>query len=240
MKGIILAGGLGTRLLPFTRVINKHLMNIAGKPMVQYPIETLKKAGIGSILIITNPHHVEQFKQIIDEEKLGVKITYKTQEKAAGIADALRQARDFAMGEKMVVILGDNIIIEDISEHVTDFEKSNKSKILLKEVPDPHRFGIATMNNGTIEGIDEKPEEPKSNLAVIGAYMYCPDVFDIIEGLKPSERGEYEITSVNQAYLDEKRLTASMLKGPWIDAGTIESLHEAATLVKEHMGENQG
>ncbi len=233
MKGIILAGGLGTRLLPFTKVLNKHLMNIAGKPMVQYPIETLKKAGITDIMIVTNPEHIEQFKQIIDEKELGVNIAYQGQASAAGIADALRQAKNFVQNDQMVVVLGDNVLIEDISEQVEDFKKSDKAKVLLTEVKDPERFGIAELEGDVVTNIVEKPKEPKSNWAVIGVYMYGPEVFDIIEKLEPSDRGEYEITDINIAYLKQGKLTAAKLKKPWIDAGTIEALHKASVLVKE-------
>ncbi len=233
MKGIILAGGLGTRLLPFTKVINKHLMNIAGKPMVQYPIETLKKAGITDILIVTNPGHIEQFKHILDDKELGVNIAYQGQASAAGIADALRQAKDFVQNDQMVVVLGDNVLIENIGEQVEEFKNSGKAKILLTEVKDPQRFGIAELDGEIVTNIIEKPKEPKSNWAVIGVYMYGPEVFDVIEKMKPSDRGEYEITDVNIAYLKQGKLTASKLKRPWIDAGTIEALHEASVLVKE-------
>jgi len=232
MKGVILAGGKGTRLGESTRVTNKHLLPVYDKPMIFYPINTLKNAGIKKILIITGPEHMGDFLELLGSGKdFSLDFTYKVQDEALGIAHALSLAEDFACGEDIVIILGDNIIQDDISEHVQNFTAG--AKIFLKEVPDPNRFGVAETKDNKIVAIEEKPQSPKSNLAVIGLYIYDNQVFDIIKTLKPSARGEYEITDVNNAYIQNSSMSFAILKGFWSDAGTKESLLKASQLVKE-------
>jgi len=236
MKGIVLAGGLGTRLFPLTKITNKHLLPIYEKPMIYYPIETLINAGIMDIMIVTGGNHAGDFLRLIGNGKeFGLKhINYTYQEGEGGIAAALSLAEYFADGQPICVILGDNIIEKNIIKAVNDFKKQKKgAKIMLKEVPDPERFGVAEIVDGKLVGIEEKPKKPKSNLAVIGIYMYDERVFDIIKTLKPSERGELEITDVNNFYVKEGTMTWEMLKGWWTDAGTFESLLRANILVAQ-------
>lgn len=236
MKGIILAGGLGTRMLPLTKITNKHLLPIYKKPMIHYPIECLVKAGIDDILIVTGGNNAGDFLRLLGNgNEFGLKhINYTYQEGEGGIAAALDLAEFFAAGEKICVILGDNIIENNIKKAVDDFKKQpSGAKILLKEVPDPERFGVAEINNGKITGIVEKPKQPKSNLAVIGIYMYDSKVFDFIKKLKPSGRGELEITDVNNFYLNEGTLTHEIVDGWWSDAGTFDSLLRVSNWVAE-------
>ncbi len=236
MKGIVLAGGLGTRLFPLTKITNKHLLPIYEKPMIYYPIETLINAGITDIMIVIGGNHAGDFLRLIGNGKeFGLKhINYTYQEGEGGIAAALSLAEYFADGEPICVVLGDNIIEKNIIKAVNDFKKQKKgAKIMLKEVPDPERFGVAEIVNGKLIGIEEKPKKPKSNLAVIGIYMYDERVFDIIKTLKPSARGELEITDVNNFYVKEGTMTWEMLKGWWTDAGTFESLLRANILVAQ-------
>ncbi|MCX7857559.1 MAG: sugar phosphate nucleotidyltransferase [Deltaproteobacteria bacterium] len=236
MKGVILAGGLGTRLYPLTKITNKHLLPVYDKPMIYYPLETLIKAGIEDIMIVTGGNYAGDFLRLLGNGKeFGLKhLNYTYQEGEGGIAHALSLAEYFADGEPICVILGDNIIEKNIIKAVRNFEKQKVgAKILLKEVPDPERFGVAEIENGKIVRIVEKPKKPKSNLAVIGIYMYDSKVFDIIRTLKPSERGELEITDVNNAYIKEGTMTYEMLEGWWTDAGTFESLLRANILVSQ-------
>ena len=236
MKGVVLAGGLGTRLFPLTKITNKHLLPVYNKPMIFYPIETLIKAGITDILIVTGGNHAGDFLKLLGNGKdFGLKhLNYTYQEGEGGIAEALALAEDFADNEPMVVILGDNIIEEDIKKIVHDFHQQDKgSKILLKEVEKPERFGVAEVRNGRIIHIQEKPEKPKSHYAVTGVYMYTSCVFDIIRELKPSERGELEISDVNNTYIQRGEMTYYILKGWWTDAGTFESLFRANCLIAQ-------
>lgn len=236
MKGIILAGGLGTRLHPLTKITNKHLLPIYDKPMVYYPIQTLVNAGITDIMIVTGGNYAGDFLRLLGNGKeFGLThIHYAYQEGEGGIADALSLAEWFAEGEKICVVLGDNIIENNIVKAVRDFEKQDKgAKILLKEVPDPERFGVAEISDGKLISIVEKPRVPKSNLAVIGIYLYDGRVFDFIKTIKPSDRGELEITDVNNAYLENGTMTWGMLHGWWTDAGTFESLLRASILVSQ-------
>lgn len=240
MKGVILAGGLGSRLRPCTLVTNKHLLPVYDQPMVYYPIKSLLNAGIDEILMVTGGEHAGDFLKLLGNGKdLGVRdLHYTYQEGEGGIADALMLAEDFADGEKVVVILGDNIIERNIKRAVADFfTQSSGAKILLKEVNDPHRFGVCRFENddpsARIVEILEKPEDPPSNLAVTGIYMYDPDVFDFAKRLEPSERGELEITDVNNMYLNRGDLTHEILDGWWTDAGTFESLFRATQKVAE-------
>ena len=236
MKGIILAGGLGTRLHPLTKITNKHLLPVYDKPMIYYPIRTLMNAGITDILIVTGGNHAGDFLRLMGNGKdFGLKhLNYTYQEGEGGIADALSLAEYFADGEPICVILGDNIIERNIKKAVDDFKKQKKgAKILLKEVPDPERFGVAEIRENKLINIVEKPKEPVSNLAVIGIYLYDERVFDIVKTCKPSARGELEITDVNNAYVKEGTMTWGMLDGWWTDAGTFESLLRASVLVSQ-------
>jgi glucose-1-phosphate thymidylyltransferase len=236
MKGVILAGGLGTRLRPLTLVTNKHLLPVFDRPMIYYPIECLVNAGLREILIVTGGEHAGDFLKLLRNGKhLGIKeLHYTYQEGEGGIADALALAEDFADGDKICVVLGDNIIQKHIRQAAGEFfTQPTGAKILLKEVPDPERFGVARLENGRIAEIIEKPADPPSNYAVTGIYMYDNDVFRICRTLKPSDRGELEITDVNNEYLRRGDLTHSVLDGWWTDAGTFESLLRATNLVAE-------
>lgn len=234
MKGIILAGGLGTRLYPLTKVVNKHLLPVYDKPMIYYPIETLITAGIRDILIVTGGNHAGEFLRLIGNGKeFGLQhVNYTYQEGEGGIAEALGLARHFCEDEKMVVILGDNIIEKNIIRAVEEFEQQPRgARILLKEVPDPERFGVAELEGDRVKRIVEKPRKPKSNLAVVGIYFYDSRVFDFIDQLEPSGRGELEITDVNNMYMKHGELRYGILDGWWTDAGTFESLLKASNLV---------
>ena len=237
MKGIILAGGLGTRLNPLTKVTNKHLLPLYHKPMIFFPLETLVKAGVKEILIVSGPGHAGHFLNLLGSGKdFDVRLSYEIQEEAGGIAQALDLAQDFAAGRKIAVVLGDNIFEEDISKAAQDFEKQDQgAKIFLKKVSDPKRFGVAEISGDKIVNIEEKPQEPKSDLAVTGLYMYDNRVFDIIKNTKPSARGELEITDVNNAYVKKGTMTYETLNGFWSDAGTFESLHKASKWVAENL-----
>jgi len=236
MKGIILAGGLGTRLHPLTKITNKHLLPVHDRPMIYYPLQTLINAGIRDILIVTGGNNAGDFLRLLGNGKeFGLQhINYTYQEGEGGIAAALSLAEYFAGGEKVCVVLGDNLIERNIARAVRTFQTQGKgAKILLKEVPDPHRFGVPEIVSGKIVGIVEKPKTPKSNYAVVGIYLYDADVFQIIKTLKPSDRGEMEITDVNNEYLRRGNLTYDILDGWWTDAGTFESLLRASNLVAQ-------
>lgn len=234
MKGVVLAGGKGSRLYPLTRVTNKHLLPVYDRPMVFYPIQTLVDAGIRDIIIVTGGQNSGDFLRLLSNGKDFDlrRIHYTYQEGEGGIADALRLAEPFVEGEKICVVLGDNIIENNIIASKDAFEKQHQgAHIILKEVPDPQRFGCPEISNGTILGIEEKPKTPKSNYAVTGIYFYDASVFDKIGKTKPSWRNELEITDVNNMYLAEGTLTHSTLEGWWTDAGTFESLLHATNLV---------
>lgn len=234
MKGIILAGGLGTRLYPLTKVINKHLLPVYDKPMIYYPVETLITAGIRDILIVTGGNHAGEFLRLIGNGKeFGLQhVNYTYQEGEGGIAEALGLARHFCEDEKMVVILGDNIIEKNIIRAVEQFEQQPRgARILLKEVPDPERFGVAELEGDRVKRIVEKPGKPKSNLAVVGIYFYDSQVFSFIDQLEPSGRGELEVTDLNNMYMKRGELRYGILDGWWTDAGTFESLLKASNLV---------
>ncbi len=236
VKGIVLAGGLGTRLYPLTKITNKHLLPIFNKPMIYFPINTLVEAGIEDILIVTGGNNAGDFLRLLGNGKeFGLKhINYTYQEGEGGIAEALGLAEYFAEGEKMVVILGDNLIEHGISKSVEAFRRQDRgARIILKEVVEPQRFGVAEIHGDRIVGIQEKPRIPKSNYAVTGIYMYDDQVFDIIKTLKPSDRGELEITDVNNAYIAQGTMTYEILEGWWTDAGTFESLYHATCLIAE-------
>jgi glucose-1-phosphate thymidylyltransferase len=236
MKGVILAGGLGTRLFPLTKVTNKHLLPVYDKPMIYYPLQALINAGIDDILIVTGGNSAGDFLKLLGNGKeFGLRhINYTYQEGEGGIAEALRLAEFFAAGDKICVVLGDNIIERNIRKAVEAFQtQKGGAKILLKEVPDPQRFGVAALEGNRIVSVEEKPKEPKSNYAVIGIYLYDRTVFDIIKTLRPSGRGELEITDVNNRYIQEGLMTWDLLEGWWTDAGTFESLLRANLLVSE-------
>ncbi|MBV8374649.1 MAG: NTP transferase domain-containing protein [Candidatus Eremiobacteraeota bacterium] len=234
MKGVILAGGLGSRLRPLTKITNKHLLPIYDKPMIYYPIETLCAAGIRDIMIVTGGNSAGDFLRLLGNgAAFGLDDIYYTyQEGEGGIADALRLCKHFADEGPIVVILGDNIIQDDISPFVRKFERQpSGARILLKEVDDPARFGVPEFDGDRIVSIEEKPAEPKSNYAVTGIYMYDRRVFDFIAELRPSQRGELEISDVNNAYIRAGDLYYDVLEGWWTDAGTFESLFHANHLV---------
>lgn len=237
MKGVILAGGLGTRLHPLTRVTNKHLLPIYDRPMIYYPIEALLTAGIDEILVVTGGEHAGDFLKLLKNgTELGIRhLEYAYQEGEGGIADALKVARDFAGREKVCVVLGDNVIEGNLKEAAGKFfTQPSGCKLLLKEVDDPQRFGVAKFDEeGQIQEIIEKPADPPSNMAVTGIYFFDQDVFDLCQTLEPSKRGELEITDVNNAYLKRGDLTHDVLEGWWTDAGTFESLYRANRLVRE-------
>ena len=239
MKGIVLAGGLGTRMLPLTRITNKHLLPVYDQPMIYYPIQKLVQGGIKDIMVVTGGNSAGDFLRLLRNGKdFGLKhIHYVYQEGEGGIAEALGLAEDFAEDDRIAVILGDNIFEDDIAPYVKSFvAQPMGAKVLLKEVEHPKRFGVAELKGDRIVGIEEKPAQPKSNLAVTGVYMYDNRVFQIIKTCKPSARGELEITDVNNAYIRDGSLTYDILKGWWTDAGTFESLLRASKLVRELRG----
>lgn len=236
MKGVILAGGLGTRLAPCTLVTNKHLLPVYDRPMIYYPLTTLVQGGITDILIVTGGHFAGDFLKLLGNGSgFGLKhLNYTYQEGEGGIADALSLAEYFAGDDSLCVVLGDNIIEGNITRAVNAFrEQGEGAKILLKEVPDAHRFGVAEIEDGRVLRIIEKPKNPPSNLAVTGIYFYDNQVFDMIRSLSPSARGELEITDVNNMYIERGQLTYDRLEGWWTDAGTFESLRRATNLVAE-------
>jgi glucose-1-phosphate thymidylyltransferase len=236
MKGIVLAGGLGSRLSPLTRITNKHLLPVFDQPMIYYPIQTLVEAGIKDILIVTGGNSAGDFLKLLrNGAEFGLsRIHYAYQEGEGGIAAALGLAEDFAEKSPICVVLGDNILEKSIASFVRKFRhQGSGSKILLSKVNDPERFGVPVIEDGLITRIEEKPTEPKSSYAVIGVYMYDNRVFDIIKTLKPSGRGELEITDVNNAYIAAGDLSWDVIEGWWTDAGTFDSLLKASNLVAE-------
>jgi glucose-1-phosphate thymidylyltransferase len=236
MKGVVLAGGLGTRLLPLTKVTNKHLLPVYNKPMIFYPIQTLVNAGVTEIMLVTGGNNAGDFLRLLGNGKaFGLKhLDYTYQEGEGGIADALRLAEHFADRKPVCVMLGDNIIEGNILAAATVFRRQHQgAKILLKEVKDPQRFGVPVLDGKRVVRIEEKPANPQSSYAVTGVYFYDASVFDIIRTLKPSGRGELEITDVNNAYIAAGTLSWDVLDGWWTDAGTIESLHLANQLVSQ-------
>jgi len=236
MKGVILAGGLGTRMFPLTKITNKHLLPVYDLPMIYYPIQTLVNAGVEDIMIVTGGRNSGDFLRLLGNgAEFGLKhLNYAYQEGEGGIAAALELAEHWAAGEPIVVILGDNLIGGNICQAVTNFrEQGGGAKILLKEVEDPERFGVASLDGEKVTKIVEKPTDPETNLAVIGIYMFDERVWQIIGGLEPSQRGELEITDVNNWYIEDGSMTFEVLEGWWTDAGTFESLHRATNLVAE-------
>lgn len=229
MKGVILAGGTGTRLMPLTKVTNKHLLPVYDKPMIYYPLQKLIDAGIKDIMLVSGKGHAGHFLELLGSGKdFGVTLSYAVQETAGGIAQALALAEEFADTESICVILGDNIFEDKFD--VSDF--TDGARIYLKNVANPERFGVATIKDGCVVAITEKPKKPASNYAVTGFYVYDNTVFDRIKKLKPSGRGELEITQVNDEYVKEGRMDTRYVKGFWSDAGTFESLFMASELVR--------
>ncbi|MFC1807643.1 sugar phosphate nucleotidyltransferase [Candidatus Omnitrophota bacterium] len=239
VRGIILAGGLGTRLHPLTTVSNKHLLPVWDRPMIYYPIQTLVEAGIDEIMLVTGGNNAGDFLRLLGNGKeLGIKhLEYTYQRGEGGIADALRLAEDFANKEKVVVILGDNIIEKSIRAFVEKFRRQKEgARVLLKKVSDPERFGVANIRKDRIVEIKEKPKKPKTDYVVTGIYMYDNKVFDIINRLKPSRRGELEITDVNNQYIRWRKMEHDILPGYWTDSGTFESLLRANNLAARKDG----
>ena len=228
-----MAGGAGERLFPSTKVTNKHLIPVFDRPMVHYPIQTLKNSGIRDILVVTNTENIGDFMRLLGSGvELGVNFTYKIQDGSGGIAQALSLASDFAGGDSIAMILADNIFEDDFTEEVLHFKSG--AQIFVKEVEDPERFGVVELDkNGIVRSLEEKPALPKTNLAQTGLYLYDAQVFDFIQQIEPSERGELEITDVNRLYLERGQLRASKVFGMWVDAGTHESLLEASILAQE-------
>jgi glucose-1-phosphate thymidylyltransferase len=243
MKGIILAGGTGSRLYPLTKVTNKHLLPVGKYPMIFHAVAKLKEANIREILVVTGKEHMGDVVSLLGSGRdLGINFTFKVQDEAGGIAQALGLAEHFVGEDQIVVILGDNVFEDSIADFVENFRRqSTGAKILIQEVPDPQRFGVPELMGDQIVSIEEKPQVPQSNYAVTGIYMYDSSVFDIIRTLRPSGRGELEITDVNNAYIERSQLTFDVLKGWWTDAGTHASLSKANELAKDLMfGEEFG
>lgn len=235
MKAIILAGGTGSRLYPLTKVTNKHLLPVGRYPMIFHSVYKLKQAGLTDILIVTGKEHMGDVVNLLGSgNQMGISFTYKVQDEAGGIAQALGLAQQFVGNDQMVVVLGDNVFVDDISPYVVNFsEQKMGAKILIQQVPDPTRFGVPEIQGERIISIEEKPARPKSDYAVTGIYMFDHKVFEIIKTLKPSSRGELEITDVNNAYIERGELTFDVLQGWWTDAGTHASLARANELAKD-------
>ncbi len=233
IKGVVLAGGTGSRLMPLTKVTNKHLLPIGHKPMIYYPIEKLVSAGIEEILIVTGVEHMGDVVNLLGSGKaFGCRFTYKVQDEAGGIAQALALAEDFSYGNPLTVILGDNIFKAGLKKYIDRFKAQAKgARVLLKQVKDPQRFGVAEISDDRVIKIEEKPQSPRSDYAITGIYFYDASVFDVIRTLKPSARGELEITDVNNAYLEKGELAFDILEGWWSDAGTFESFSRVNELV---------
>lgn len=234
MRGIVLAGGLGTRLLPMTRVTNKHLLPVFDRPMIYFPLQQLANAGVRDVMVVTGGDHADAFRRLLgDGEAFDLsRLRYAYQEGEGGIADALALTEDFADGEPVVVVLGDNVYQAPIAPVLDEYRSApGGAMILLKEVTDPERFGVARLEGGRVTAVIEKPADPPSSLAVTGCYLYDNRVFDIIRTLEPSARGELEITDVNNQYIGWGAMRHRTIEGWWTDAGTVSSLHRAATLV---------
>lgn len=236
VKGVVLAGGTGSRLLPLTKVTNKHLLPVGRMPMIYYPVRKLIGAGIEEILIVTGTEHMGSVVSLLGSGKdFGCRFTYKVQDEAGGIAQALGLAENFVGADRLCVILGDNVFSHELGPAVKRYGglPDGQACVFLKQVPDPQRFGVAELEDGRVVRITEKPAQPASDLAVTGIYMYGSEVFDIVSTLKPSGRGELEITDVNQHYASQGKLHHEVLSGWWTDAGTFESLARASQLAEE-------
>lgn len=232
MKGVLICGGTGSRLRPLTDITNKSLLPVYDKPLLLYPLQVLLDAGIKEIAIVTGTEHMDQMAEFLNaDSRFDCTFTFLIQEKPGGIAQALGLAEDFAHGDSICAILGDNVYFDDLSPMIQSFEGGGH--IFLKEVHDPERFGVAELDGDTVVSLEEKPSSPKSNYAVTGCYIYEGGCFDAIKNLQPSARGEYEITDLGKVYLEKGELKASILQDEWIDAGTFESLFQAAQIVRE-------
>ena len=232
MKGVVLAGGSGTRLRPVTRVVNKHVIPIYNRPMIYYPVETLINAGIDEVLVISNAGHIGKYIQLLEHD-FEADFSYKVQSQAKGIAHGVSLAKEF-VDESFAVVLGDNILFDDFSNEIQSFPDTDSSaKIFLKSVNSPAAYGVASVTDDRVIEIKEKPDSPESNLAVIGLYLYTTDVFDRISTLEPSERGEYEISDINNQYASENELEYDTIESEWFDAGTPEGVHQASASVRE-------
>lgn len=232
MKGVVLAGGKGTRLRPTTKVVNKHILPVYNYPMIYFPVRTLLNAKIDDIMVISSPDYIGKYIELLEDE-FDANFTYKVQSEPAGIAHGVSLAKDY-VDDEFAVILGDNIIFGDITEEVADFRKQgDDARIFLHKVKDPSAYGVARISDCKVTDLLEKPDNPKSNNAVIGLYLYHNDVFKVIEDIEPSERGELEITDVNQHYVDEGALTYSYISEAWFDAGTPEGLFQAASQARK-------
>lgn len=235
LKGVVLAGGTGSRLMPLTKVTNKHLLPIGQKPMIYYPIEKLTSIGVEQILIVTGVEHMGDVVGLLGSgREFNCHFTYRVQDEAGGIAEALGLAENFAQGQPVAVILGDNIFRANLKDYADKFiAQKAGARVLLKQVESPQRFGVAEIADGKVINIEEKPKKPKSDYIITGIYFYDATVFDIIRILKPSGRGELEISDVNSAYIAKKQLAYDILEGWWTDAGTFESLNKANELVEK-------
>lgn len=233
MKGVLICGGTGSRLRPLTEITNKSLLPVYDRPLILYPLQILLDAGIKNIIVISGTEHIDQMQKFLGNgERFGCQFSYKVQEKPGGIAQALGLAKDFAAGDSICTLLGDNVYFDDLSPVIRSFRKGGH--VFLKEVPDPERFGVAEISeDGKVLSFEEKPRNPKSHFIGTGCYIYDARCFDVIKTMKPSSRGEYEITDIHNWYVKRGELTATILKDEWIDAGTFESLHLAAVLVRE-------
>ena len=231
MKGVVLAGGRGTRLQPMTRVVNKHVLPVYDEPMIYYPVRTLISAGIDEILVISNAEHIGKYIELLEGEDFSANFQYLVQSEPKGIAHAVSLSEDF-VDDKFTVVLGDNIVLGDVAETIA--LKDESAKILLKQVDEPTAYGVAQVKDNQVVSLKEKPDSPESDLAVIGLYMYDTSVFDIIRDLEPSERGEYEITDVNKRYVERGKLAYEEIDNEWLDAGTPEGLFKSSKQVREH------
>ena len=230
MKGVLICGGLGTRLRPLTDVTNKSLLPVYDKPLIYYPLQVLLHAGLKEIMVISGREHVDQMARFIGSGTTDCIFSYRIQDEPQGIAHALGMAEDFCAGDDVCAILGDNVFFDNLAQHITSF--AGGGHIFLKEVQDPHRFGIVEIDENRVVSIEEKPKEPKSHLAQTGCYLYDNRCFEVIRNLKPSERGELEITDVTRWYMENGKLGYTILQDEWIDAGTFESLFKAASQVR--------
>lgn len=237
MKGVVLAGGKGSRLQPMTHVVNKHVIPIYDQPMIYYPVNTLINAGVDEILVISNAEHIGKYIELFendDDNEFDADFSYKVQSNPEGIAHAVSLAEQFVGDDEFVVILGDNIILEDMEEKLSPLQAEEDARIFLHQVSEPSAYGVASVDDqGRVTDLEEKPQDPTSNFAVIGLYIFNPGVFDVIDGLTPSSRGEYEITDVNRHYLNNGTLHYEQIEGSWYDAGTPEGVFRASTDVRD-------
>lgn len=246
MKGIVLAGGTGSRLYPLTRVTNKHLLPVGRYPMIYHPLMRLRRAGVLEVVIVTSPEHMGDVVNLLGSgSRLGLDLTYRVQDEPGGIAQALALCKTFVGKDPFVVVLGDNVLGEDIGSQVQAFEQQisqngSGARVLLKEVPDPERYGVPEMESGRIKRVIEKPEYPPSSYSVVGIYFYDSSVFDLIDKLTPSDRGELEISDVSNMYADAGTLSHGILQGWWGDAGTFDGLEEANRLARDLFYEELG